>query len=45
MSEYTADKQQTRVLDKFNSLTEEYNQAGGFIKHISKLSCETPEWM
>jgi hypothetical protein len=43
MSEYTADKQQTRPLDKFNKLTEKYNQAGGFIKPSSKLSCEAPE--
>ena len=43
MSEYTAVKQQTRVLDKFNKLTERYNRAGGFIKPSSKLSCETPE--
>ena len=43
MSEYTAVKQQTRVLDKFNRLTEKYNQAGVFIKPTSKLSCEAPE--
>ena len=43
MSEYTVLKVQTMPLDKFNSLTEKYNQAVGLIKPTSKLSCEAPE--
>ncbi len=43
MSEYTVLKVQTMSLDKFNSLTEKYNQVVGFIKPTIKLRCEAHE--